>query len=79
MPSKTEMNNELNINDMANDIEKSELVNLNQAFLIYQDDNGIARVNVRNRTHKKILLVRQEGSRSIKRQISHWRNIESFR
>ena len=27
---------------MANEIEKS-----NQAFLIYQDDNGIARVNVR--------------------------------
>ena len=27
--------------------ENSELVNRNQAFLIYQDDNGIARVNVR--------------------------------
>ena len=27
--------------------ENNELVNRNQAFLIYQDDNGIARVNVR--------------------------------
>lgn len=27
--------------------ENSELANRNQAFLIYQDDNGIARVNVR--------------------------------
>ncbi|MBQ9286326.1 MAG: virulence RhuM family protein [Bacteroidaceae bacterium] len=91
---------------MANEIEKS-----NQAFLIYQDDNGIARVNVRfegedvwlpvelimelfdasqqdvsyhirqiyaegeqekERTHKKFLLVRQEGNRSVNRQISHY-------
>ena len=27
--------------------ENNELMNTNQAFLIYQDDNGIARVNVR--------------------------------
>ena len=27
--------------------ENNELDNRNQAFLIYQDDNGIARVNVR--------------------------------
>lgn len=46
--------------------ENNELVNRNQAFLIYQDDNGIARVNVRfegeqnlERTHKNFLLVRQ--------------------
>ena len=82
---------------MANEIEKR-----NEAFLIYQDENGIARVNVRfegedvwltveqimelfdasqqdisyhikqiyadgeqdaERTHKKFLLVRQEGNR----------------
>ena len=91
---------------MANEIEKR-----NEAFLIYQDENGIARVNVRfegedvwlnveqimelfdasqqdvsyhikqiyadgeqdaERTHKKFLLVRQEGSRSVRRQISHY-------
>ena len=91
--------------------ENNELVNRNQAFLIYQDDNGIARVNVRfegedvwltqeqmmdlfdasqqdvsyhigqiyeegeqdpERTHKKFLLVRQEGTRSVRRQISHY-------
>ena len=86
--------------------ENNELENKNQAFLIYQDDNGIARVNVRfdgedvwltqeqmmelfdasqqdmsyhigqiyeeeehdpERTHKKFLLVRQEGNRSVRR------------
>ena len=91
--------------------ENNELVNRNQTFLIYQDDNGIARVNVRfegedvwltqeqmmdlfdasqqdvsyhigqiyeegeqdpERTHKKFLLVRQEGTRSVRRQISHY-------
>ena len=91
--------------------ENNELANRNQAFLIYQDDNGIARVNVRfegedvwltveqimelfdasqqdvsyhirqiyatgeqkkDRTHKKFLLVRQEGGRSVRRQISHY-------
>ena len=89
----------------------NELTNSNQAFLIYQDDNGIARVNVRfegvdvwltmeqlvelfdssrqnvkyhidqiyaegeqdeNRTCKNFLLVRQEGSRSVRRNISHY-------
>ena len=89
----------------------NELVNSNQAFLIYQDDNGIARVNVRfegedvwltqeqmmelfdasrqdvsyhigqiyeegeqdpERTLKKFLIVRQEGSRTVRRQISHY-------
>ena len=73
--------NENDIEDMANEIEKR-----NEAFLIYQDENGIARVNVRfegedvwlnveqmmklfdasqapERTHKKFLLVRQEGKR----------------
>ena len=89
----------------------NELVNMNRAFLIYQDDNGIARVNVRfegedvwltqeqmmelfdasqqdvsyhigqiyeegeqdsERTHKKFLLVRQEGNRSVRRQMSHY-------
>ena len=83
---------------MAKEIEKR-----NEAFLIYQDENGVARVNVRfegedvwllqeqimelfdasrqdvsyhinqiyaereqdpERTHKKFLLVRQEGKRS---------------
>ena len=91
---------------MINAIEKR-----NEAFLIYQDDNGIARVNVRfegedvwltseqlmelfdasqqdvsyhikqiyaegeqdpERTHKKFLLVRQEGNRSVRRQMSHY-------
>ena len=91
---------------MANEIEKS-----NQAFLIYQDDNGIARVNVRfegedvwltqeqmmelfdasrqdvsyhirqiyeegeqdpERTLKKFLIVRQEGNRSVKRNLLHY-------
>jgi len=95
----------------------SELVNRNQAFLIYQDENGITQVNVRfegedvwlpvelimelfdasqqdvsyhirqiyaegeqdkERTHKKFLLVRQEGSRSRRpspslRDIANWR------
>ena len=86
-------------------------MNRNQAFLIYQDDNGIARVNVRfegedvwltveqimelfdasqqdvsyhinqiyadgeqdpERTHKKFLLVRQEGNRSVRRNMLHY-------
>ena len=34
--------NKHDIEDMANEIEKR-----NEAFLIYQDENGIARVNVR--------------------------------
>ena len=90
---------------MAKKKEKNEIVSRNQAFLIYQDDNGIARVNVRfegedvwltveqimelfdasqqdvsyhinqiyadgeqdpERTHKKFLLVRQEGNRSVR-------------
>ena len=89
----------------------NEQVTRNQAFLIYQDDNGISRVNVRfegedvwltvdqimelfdasqqdvsyhigqiyseselnkERTHKKFLLVRQEGNRSVNRHISHY-------
>ena len=48
---------------MANEIEKR-----NEAFLIYQDENGLARVNVRfegekepKRTRKKFLMVRQEN------------------
>ena len=80
-------------------------------FLIYQDENGIARVNVRfegedvwlnveqmmelfdasqqdisyhinqiyaeneqdpERTHKNFLLVRQEGNRSVRRNMSHY-------
>ena len=91
--------------------ENNELANRNQAFLIYQDDNGIARVNVRfegedvwltveqimelfdasqqdvsyhinqiyadgeqdpERTHKKFLLVRQEGNRSVRRNMLHY-------
>ena len=46
-------------------------------ILIYQDDNGITKVNVRfsdedaelqeDRTYKDFLLVRQEGKRSGKR------------
>ena len=91
---------------MANEIEKQR-----ETFLIYQDENGIARVNVRfegedvwltaemimalfdasqqdvsyhikqiyaegeqnpERTHKKFLLVRQEGNRSVRRNISHY-------
>ena len=93
---------------MAN---KDSLEKGSRSFLIYQDDNGIARVNVRfegedvwlpveqimelfdtsqqdvsyhikqiykegelnaERTHKKFLLVRQEGSRNVKRNISHY-------
>ena len=91
--------------------DNNELSSSNQAFLIYQDDNGITQVNVRfegedvwlpvelimqlfdasqqdvsyhirqiyaegeldkERTHKKFLLVRQEGNRSVNRQISHY-------
>ena len=91
--------------------EHNELEKRNQAFLIYQDENGIARVNVRfegedvwlnveqmmelfdasqqdvsyhinqiydegeqdpERTHKKFLLVRQEGNRSVRRNMSHY-------
>ena len=91
--------------------DHNELANSNQAFLIYQDDNGITQVNVRfegedvwlpvelimqlfdasqqdvsyhigqiyaegeldkERTYKKFLLVRQEGNRSVNRQISHY-------
>ena len=91
--------------------ENNELVNRNQTFLIYQDDNGIARVNVRfegedvwltqeqmmdlfdasqqdvsyhigqiyeegeqdpERTLKKFLIVRQEGNRSVNRNINHY-------
>lgn len=91
--------------------ENNELMNTNQAFLIYQDDNGIARVNVRfegedvwltqeqmmdlfdasrqdvsyhinqiyeegeqdkNRTLKKFLIVRQEGNRSVRRNLLHY-------
>ena len=91
---------------MANEIEKR-----NEAFLIYQDENGIAQVHVRfegddvwllqeqimelfdasrqdvsyhvnqiyaegeqdpERTHKKFLLVRQEGARSVKRSMFHY-------
>ncbi|MBO7067471.1 MAG: virulence RhuM family protein [Bacteroidaceae bacterium] len=89
----------------------NELEKKNESFLIYQDENGIAQVNVRfegedvwlnmeqmmelfdtsqqdvsyhinqiyaeseqdpERTHKKYLLVRQEGNRSVRRQMSHY-------
>ena len=91
---------------MANEIEKR-----NETFLIYQDENGIARVNVRfegedvwllqeqimelfdasrqdvsyhinqiyaeneqdpERTRKNFLIVRQEGKRSVKRNMYHY-------
>ena len=91
---------------MVNEIEKR-----NEAFLIYQDENGIARVNVRfegedvwllqeqimelfdasrqdvsyhinqiyaereqdpERTRKNFLIVRQEGKRSVKRNMYHY-------
>jgi len=91
---------------MASEIEKR-----NEAFLIYQDENGIARVNVRfegedvwllqeqimelfdasrqdvsyhinqiyaeneqdpERTRKNFLIVRQEGKRSVKRNMYHY-------
>ena len=91
---------------MANEIEKR-----NRAFLINQDENGIARVYVGfesedvwlnveqmmelfdasqqdisyhinqiyaeneqdlERTHKKFLLVRQDGNRSVRRNMSHY-------
>ena len=91
---------------MANEIEKR-----NGAFLIYQDENGITRVNVRfegedvwlnleqmmelfdasqqdvsyhinqiyaegeqdpERTRKNFLIVRQEGNRSVKRNMYHY-------
>jgi hypothetical protein len=93
------------------DKKHNELEKKNLAFLIYQDENGIARVNVRfegdnvwlnveqmmelfdasqqdvsyhinqiydegeqdpNRTQKKFLLVRQEGNRSVRRNMSHY-------
>jgi hypothetical protein len=93
------------------DKKHNELEEKNQAFLIYQDENGVARVNVRfegedvwlnveqmmelfdasqqdvsyhinqiyaeneqdpKRTHKKFLLVRQEGNRSVRRNMSHY-------
>ena len=47
-------------------------------ILIYQDDNGITKVNVQfykdaelqeDRTYKDFLLVRQEGKRSVQRNI----------
>ena len=64
---------------------EDDVLKRSEAFLIYQDENGIAQVNVRfegedvwlpvelnqERTHKKFLLVRQEGSRSVNRYISH--------
>ncbi len=98
------------IEDMTKN-NNNELEKRNQAFLIYQDENGIARVNVRfegddiwlnveqmmelfdasqqdvsyhinqiyaeceqdpERTHKKFLLVRQEGNRSVRRNMSHY-------
>ena len=46
-------------------------------ILIYQDDNGITKVNVRfykdaelqeDRTYKDFLLVRQEDKRSVQRK-----------
>ena len=91
--------------------EHNELEKRNQAFLIYQDENGIARVYVGfesedvwlnveqmmelfdvsqqdvsyhinqiyaeseqdpERTHKTNLLVRQEGNRSVRRNMSHY-------
>ena len=93
---------------MQNEIDDTQS---HRSFLIYQDENGIARVNVRfegediwltmdqitelfdasqqnvsyhirqiyqdgelqiERTHKKFLLVRQEGLRSVKRNMSHY-------
>ena len=89
---------------------EDDVLKRSEAFLIYQDENGIAQVNVRfegedvwlpvelimelfntsqqdvsyhinqiyadgelnqERTHKKFLLVRQEGSRSVNRYIRH--------
>ena len=91
--------------------ENNELEKRNRAFLINQDENGIARVYVRfesedvwlnveqmmelfdasqqdisyhinqiyaeneqdpERTHKKFLLVRQKGNRSVRRNMSHY-------
>ena len=81
--------------------ENNELEKRNQAFLIYQDENGIARwlnveqmmelfdasqqdvsyhinqIYVENeqdpeRTYKKFLLVRQEGNRSVRRNMNHY-------
>ena len=91
--------------------ENNELEKRNRAFLINQDENGIARVYVGfesedvwlnveqmmelfdasqqdvsyhinqiyaegeqdpERTHKKFLLVRQEGNRSVRRNMSHY-------
>ena len=52
-------------------------------ILIYQDDNGITKVNVRfykdaelqeDRTYKDFLLVRQEGKRNVQRNIAHLQN-----
>ena len=91
--------------------ENNELEKTNRAFLINQDENGIARVYVGfesedvwlnveqmmelfdasqqdisyhinqiyaeneqdlERTHKKFLLVRQDGNRSVRRNMSHY-------
>ena len=53
-------------------------------ILIYQDDNGLTKVNVRfsdedaelqeDRTYKDFLLVRQEGKRNVQRNIAHLQN-----
>ena len=53
-------------------------------ILIYQDDNGITKVNVRfsdedaelqeDRTYKDFLIVRQEGKRNVQRNIAHLQN-----
>ena len=98
------------IGDMAKK-ENNELEKRNRAFLINQDENGIARVYVGfesedvwlnveqmmelfdasqqdisyhinqiyaeneqdlERTHKKFLLVRQDGNRSVRRNMSHY-------
>jgi hypothetical protein len=89
----------------------SKLDKNNSQIVLYQDDNGITKINVQfqdedvwltqkqiaeiydttqqnisehieniiadgeldgNRTHKKILLVQKEGTRDVKRQVSHY-------
>jgi len=46
--------------------ENNDLEKRNQAFLIYQDENGIARVNVRfdriSQSHKVTLIIKSAPS-----------------
>lgn len=57
----------------------SDMLNMegkDNSILIYQDDNGVTKVNVRfadeNPTVKNFFTVRQEGRRTMQRNIVHY-------